>query len=70
MILRDERIICISAIMDNLILAGTKKGHIIVFDSESHKQLNKMVKVFLIDLNGFRILKKSKPKVHLKLKKM
>ena len=42
MIIRDERILCMCAISGNLILAGTKRGHILVFDSNDHSQLHVM----------------------------
>lgn len=39
MILKDERILCMCVIHDDLLLAGTKKGNIIVFDAQSHERL-------------------------------
>lgn len=40
MILRDERILCMCAVTNDLILAGTQKGNVLVFDAKTQKQLN------------------------------
>ena len=40
MILRDERILCMCAVANDFILAGTQKGNILVFDGRTQKQLN------------------------------
>lgn len=40
MILQDERIFCMCTINGNLVLAGTKKGNIVVFDAQSHDRLH------------------------------
>ena len=40
MILRDERILCMCAVTNDLILAGTQKGNILVFDGRTQKQAN------------------------------
>ena len=40
MFLRDERVLCICIIKDQMVIAGTQKGNIVVFDAESHEQLN------------------------------
>ena len=40
MILKGERILCMCVIQDNLLLAGTRKGNIIVFDAQSHDRMH------------------------------
>lgn len=40
MILKEERILCMCVAFDNLVLAGTKKGNIVVFGAKSHARLN------------------------------
>ncbi|XP_065071616.1 leucine-rich repeat serine/threonine-protein kinase 2-like isoform X2 [Rhopilema esculentum] len=40
MFLRDERVLCMCIIKDQMVIAGTQKGNIVVFDAESHEQLN------------------------------
>ena len=40
MILKEERILCMCVAHNNLVLAGTKKGSIVVFDAQSHRNLH------------------------------
>ena len=40
MILKEERILCMCVAFDNVVLAGTKKGNIVVFDAKTHARLN------------------------------
>jgi len=40
MILKEERILCMCVSNNNLVLVGTKKGNIVVFDAQSHTNLH------------------------------
>ena len=40
MMIKEGRILCITAVNDDLIVVGTKQGHLIVFDAGAHEKLH------------------------------